>query len=82
MLRKIHIWHCTADVEACRPFYENLSAVDGEFEAWRKIVESKPEPKWKYVQPNTSLNDDGTVELIEYEATNEGIIKSFADRNI
>lgn len=82
MLRRIQIWHCTADVEACRPFYENLSAVDGEFEQWRKTVASKTEPKWKFVQPNTFLTEDMTVELREYEASNEGIIKSFADRMI
>ncbi|KAJ5925633.1 dipeptidyl-peptidase 3 [Penicillium verhagenii] len=53
ILCKIHIWHLTADIEACRPLYDVLSAVDGEFEEWRKIAESNPEPKWKFVQPNT-----------------------------
>ncbi|KAJ5991166.1 dipeptidyl-peptidase 3 [Penicillium canescens] len=47
LLYKIHIWHSTADVEACWPFYGILSAVDGEIETWRKIVASNPEPKWK-----------------------------------
>ncbi|KAK1706799.1 peptidase family M49-domain-containing protein [Colletotrichum lupini] len=70
MLNKIHIWHSTADVKACRPFYESLSVVDGEYEVWRSIVASKPEPKWKFVQPNTFLSADGKVELVEYEATN------------
>lgn len=41
---------------------------------------SNPEPKWKFVQPNTSLKDDDTVELREYEASNEGIIHSFIGR--
>lgn len=35
MLQKIHVWHSTADVQSCRPFYELLSAVDGEYEVWR-----------------------------------------------
>jgi dipeptidyl-peptidase-3 len=69
-----------ADIEACWPLYGNLSAVDGEFETRRKIVASNPEPKWKFVQPNTFLKDDGTVELGEYEASNEGIIHSFFER--
>ncbi|CAG8921749.1 unnamed protein product [Penicillium salamii] len=82
MLCKIHIWHSTADIEACRPFYNSLSVVDGEFETWRKIVASNPEPKWKFVQPNTFLKGDGTVELREYDASNEGIIHSFFDRMV
>ncbi|KAG2420017.1 hypothetical protein HFD88_004814 [Aspergillus terreus] len=82
MLCKIHIWHCTADVNACRPFYESLSAVDGEYEIWRQIVVSKPQPRWKFVQPNTFLKDDGTVELRDYEANDVGIIKSFFERKI
>lgn len=82
MLCKIHIWHSTADVDACRPFYEALSAVDGEYEIWRQIVVSNPEPMWKFVQPNTFLKDDGTIELREYEASNLGIIQSFFERKI
>jgi dipeptidyl-peptidase-3 len=82
MLCKIHIWHSTADITACRPFYEALSTVSGDHELWRQIVASNPEPKWKFVQPNTFLRDDGTVELREYEASNIGIIQSFFERNI
>ncbi|GES64679.1 dipeptidyl peptidase III [Aspergillus terreus] len=82
MLCKIHIWRSTADVNACRPFYEALSAVDDEYEIWRQIVVSKPQPRWKFVQPNTFLKDDGTVELRDYEVNNVGIIESFFERKI
>ncbi|KAI0025476.1 dipeptidyl peptidase III [Xylariomycetidae sp. FL0641] len=82
MLCKIHIWHSTADIEACRPFYEALSTVDGDYELWRQVVISNPEPGWKFVQPNTFLKDDGTVEVQEYEASNAGIIQSFAERGL
>ncbi|KAJ5709669.1 dipeptidyl peptidase III [Penicillium malachiteum] len=80
MLYSIHIWHSTADLNACRPFYEDLSIVDGQYEIWRKIVVANKEPKWKFVQPNTFLRKDGTVELREYEATDVGIIQSFYER--
>ena len=40
---KLHIWRCTADVSACREFYKPMCAVDGVYEAWRKIVVSKTE---------------------------------------
>ncbi|KAI2781585.1 hypothetical protein F4815DRAFT_466724 [Daldinia loculata] len=65
-----------------RPVYEALSAVDGEYESWRRIVASNPEPKWKFVQPNTFPRDDGTVELREYPASNEGIIQLFFERGL
>lgn len=82
MLCKIHIWHSTADIDSCRPYYEDLSAVNGEYEIWRQMVVSNTEPKWKFVQPNTFLTDDGTVEVREYEASNVGIIQSFFERNL
>src|SRR4051812_3405004 len=47
VLYKIHKWHSTADVDACWLLYGILSAVDGAFETWRKIVASNPKPKWK-----------------------------------
>jgi dipeptidyl-peptidase-3 len=82
MLHCIHVWRCTADVAACREFYEPLSAVQGEEEGWRKIVTSKPEPAWKFVQANTVLRADGNVELKVYEESDAGIIQSFADRGL
>ncbi|KAJ5714472.1 dipeptidyl-peptidase 3 [Penicillium malachiteum] len=82
MLCKIHIWHSTADINACRPFYEDLSTVDGQYETWRNIVIANKEPKWKFVQPNTFLKGGGTVELREYEASNVGVIQSFYERDI
>ncbi|KAH9219625.1 peptidase family M49-domain-containing protein [Leptodontidium sp. 2 PMI_412] len=80
-LCRIHIWRCTADVEPCREFYEAMSAVDGEYEKWRKIVCSKPEPRWKFVQANTFLKDR-TVEVKDYAESNEGIIQSWAERKV
>lgn len=82
MLCKIHIWHCTADVDACRDSYEALSLVDGDYEAWRQLVVSNPEPKWKFLQPNTFLEDGGAITLREYEASNAGIIQSFSERDL
>ncbi|KAL3952369.1 hypothetical protein ACCO45_012312 [Purpureocillium lilacinum] len=79
MLLRIHIWRCIADVESCRDFYEPLSVVDGGYEIWRRIVASKPEPWWKFVQPNTVVKDDGEVELVIYEESNKGIIQQTAE---
>ncbi|KAE8313082.1 peptidase family M49-domain-containing protein [Aspergillus transmontanensis] len=78
-LCRLHIWRCTADFSACKDFYELMCAVEGVYEQWRQIVCSKPKPRWKFVQPNTFVNGD-EVELRVYEASNEGIIQSWAER--
>ncbi len=92
LLLRLHVWRCTADIEACREVYEPLSTVDGEFEVWRQaavvawsnerssLVQS--EPGSKIVQPNTVIERDGRVALKVYDASNEGIIQSFVDRDI
>lgn len=42
---------------------------------------SKPKPRWKFVQPNTVVSGDD-VDIKLYEATNEGIIKSWVERAV
>jgi dipeptidyl-peptidase-3 len=34
----LHIWRSTADVKTCRAFYEEMTGVEGEYEAWRRVV--------------------------------------------
>ncbi|OBT61231.1 hypothetical protein VE03_09671 [Pseudogymnoascus sp. 23342-1-I1] len=80
-LCRLHIWRCVADVRSCRIFYEPLTAVDGEFEEWRRVVCSKAEPRWKFVQANTFLEGD-QVKVKVYQESNEGIIQSWAERGI
>lgn len=80
-LLRLHIWRCTADFSACKDFYEPLCAVEGEYEQWRQIVCSKQKPRWKFVQPNTFLRGD-EVEMKVYEASNRGVIQSWAERDI
>ncbi|KAI4612470.1 hypothetical protein J4E80_007204 [Alternaria sp. BMP 0032] len=80
MMCALHIWRCTADVEACRPFYETLTSVEGVYEAWRSVVATRPERRLKFVQGNTCL-ESGEVVCREYEESDEGIIRSWAERN-
>ena len=81
MLLKLHIYRCTADIESCRSYYEDLSQVDGEYLEWRRIVLAKQQPKWVFVQANTFLDGD-TVLLQEYEPSAEGVIQSWAERGL
>jgi dipeptidyl-peptidase III len=81
MLLRLHMYRCTADVQACRPYYEDLSAVEGYYLEWRRIVLSKKQPRLNYVHANTFLRDNQVV-LKEYAATNEGIVQSWAERGV
>ncbi|KAI4915279.1 hypothetical protein J4E85_010404 [Alternaria conjuncta] len=81
MMCALHIWRCTANVEACRPFYENLTSVEGVYEAWRGVVATRLERRAKFVQGNTFLKKNGEMEYREYEESDEGIIRSWAERN-
>ncbi len=49
----------------------------------RPVVLSKKTPRKVFVQANTVLDrESGKVELVEYEPTVEGMIKSYVERDI
>ncbi|KAL9049312.1 MAG: hypothetical protein Q9162_007285 [Coniocarpon cinnabarinum] len=81
MLLRLHMYRSTADVNACREYYQELSRVDGEYLTWRELVLRQNKPKWKFVQANTFAEQDGSVLVKEYDATNAGIIQSWAERD-
>lgn len=78
----VHIWICMGAVKNLQETYDSLTTVLGYTERLRQIVCEWPNPQWKLVQPNTFLTDDGDVELRTYEVSNEGIIQSWAERNV
>ena len=79
LLLRLHIYRCTADVEACRTFYEELTHPGEQFLEWRRIVLAHQPPKQIFVQSNTFV-EDGKVVLKYYEASVRGVIQSWADR--
>ncbi|KAL4870643.1 hypothetical protein BDV12DRAFT_184274 [Aspergillus spectabilis] len=80
-LQKLHVYKSTADVEAGKGLYDDITSVD---EWWgtrvRDIVLKNKIPRKVFVQGNTILEGDEVV-LKEYEPTLEGIIQSFVERN-
>ncbi|KAL4929597.1 dipeptidyl peptidase 3 [Aspergillus undulatus] len=80
-LQKLHVYKSTADVEAGKALYDDITSVD---EWWgtkvRDIVLKNKIPRKVFVQGNTILEGDEVI-LKEYEPTLEGIIQSFAERN-
>jgi dipeptidyl-peptidase-3 len=75
LLQKLYIYRCTADIKACRIFYEDLTLLDDVFLEWRRIVLASKKTKQPFVQANNFLGD-GQVRLKEYEETVEGLIQS------
>lgn len=81
MLLRLHIYRCTADVQSCREYYEELSRVHGRYLSWRDIVLAHQEPKLVFVQANTFIRNEEVV-LKEYAATAEGVVQSWAERQV
>ena len=83
-LQKLHIYKSLGDEENGRKLYEELSEVKetGQypFAKWRDIVLARKEPKKILVQANTVVGSDGKVALREYEASHEGLMRSWAER--
>lgn len=80
-LNKLHIYKCSADFEKGSALYNATTNVSEEMAAYREVVMDSKQPRRIFVQPNTVLKD-GNVELVEYEASEEGNIKSFLERQV
>ncbi|KAF7713068.1 Dipeptidyl-peptidase 3 [Penicillium ucsense] len=81
-LQKLHVYKSTADIEAGKGMYDQITSVD---KWWgtqvREVVLKNKVPRKVFVQANTILDGD-KVTLKEYEPTLEGMIQSFVDRNV
>lgn len=83
-LQKLHIYKSTADFEAGKSLYDDITGVDNWWaDKVRPVVLSKKTPRKVFVQANTFLDEaTGEVKLVEYEPTLEGMIKSYVERNV
>lgn len=84
-MQKLHIYKSTADFDAGSKLYAHMTGVDPDF--WgtkvRDEVLRNKQPRKVFVQANTILDDKtGEVEIEEYDASLEGMIKSYAERGI
>jgi len=83
-LQKLHIYKSTADFDAGKKLYDDITNVS----PWwagkaRPVVLSKKTPRKVFVQVNTVLDEaTGNVKLVEYEPTVEGMVKSYYDRDV
>ena len=83
LLQKLHVYKSTADFEAGKKLYDDVTEVDSWWaEKVRPVVLQKKTPRKVFVQANTVLGEDGKVELREYEPTLDGMVKSYAERDV
>uniref|UniRef100_A0A669CSZ3 Dipeptidyl peptidase 3 n=1 Tax=Oreochromis niloticus TaxID=8128 RepID=A0A669CSZ3_ORENI len=82
-LCKLQVFKSTADVEGGRAVYDNYSTVSDtgahNFLRLRETVLLRKEARKMFVQANTRISGD-SVELVEYEGSAAGLIRSFTER--
>lgn len=79
-LQKLHIYKATADVKAAKRMYDDITDVESLYaDLVRPAVLRKKTPRKVFVQANT-LEQNGKVGLREYEASPEGMVRSYVDR--
>lgn len=83
-LQQLHVFKSTADVEAGRRLYERMTSVEGEFwtEKVRGVVLKRKAPRKVFVMANTVEVEGGKVELKEHESSMEGMVESWAEREV
>ncbi|EPS42799.1 hypothetical protein H072_3127 [Dactylellina haptotyla CBS 200.50] len=78
-LQKLHVYKASADVKNGVGLYDEMTSVNETMAKYRDTVMAMKQPRKQFVQANTKLSGD-SVELIEYEATQEGLIQSWIER--
>ncbi|KAF3910191.1 hypothetical protein ABW21_db0201295 [Orbilia brochopaga] len=78
-LQKLHIFKASADVARGTGLYDEMTSVNDAMARFRDVVMAKKQPRKQFVQANTVLVD-GEIVLKEYEATQEGLVRSWVER--
>ena len=84
-LQKLHIHKSTGNVQEGSEFFTHMSNVGLEY--WgtkvRDVVIKNKQPRKAFVQANTYLDEaTGQVTIKHYDASLEGMIQSWADRDL
>lgn len=81
-LGQLHVFKCSGNRDAGVSYYVEKSDVGEEYAKYRDIVIKEKRPRKQLIQANTVLKDDGSIELVEYEESEAGMIQSYYDRNL
>ncbi|GAA5943456.1 dipeptidyl-peptidase III [Sporobolomyces koalae] len=81
LLLEIQTRKSTGDRRGAEEFFNKLTKPSQEWiDELRPLVLKKKLARKIFVQPNTKIVGDNTVELVEYPVTVEGVIQSFVER--
>ncbi|KAI3404970.2 YOL057W [Candida oxycetoniae] len=81
-LGHLHVFKCTGNRDEGVEYFLKKSNVGDEYAKFRDIVLKEKRPRKQLIQGNTILKQDGTVDLVEYDESETGMIQSYYDRNI
>lgn len=81
-LSRLHVFKSTANVEEGVRFYNTITKVTKDYAKFRDTILSKKLPRKQLIQANSSVSSDNTVQVIEYEESEVGMIQSFYDRQV
>jgi dipeptidyl-peptidase-3 len=73
---KLHCFKATGDVARGTELFDYFTRVDEQTLRIQEIIVARQKPRRVFVQPTITLSPQGTVELVQYDETFEGIIKS------
>ena len=80
-LTKIQVFKATADFDSAKTMYDTYTTVDERMLKLRDEVIACRKPRKLFCQPHLQLNEDSqTVEMIEFPASDMGIVSSFLAR--
>ncbi|XP_050299659.1 dipeptidyl peptidase 3 isoform X2 [Anthonomus grandis grandis] len=79
-LLELQVLKATANVSAAEKLYNHYAEVTEPWLSWRSIVLAKKQPRKIFIQANTELGENGKVKLKHYEASVEGLIRSWVER--
>lgn len=81
-LLNLHVFKCTANVDEGVSYYSRMTDVTEEYAKFRDIILRKKLPRKQLIQATTFINQQGQVEIEEYEESEAGMIRSFYAKHV
>jgi hypothetical protein len=81
LLTNVHTFLCTGDKGWCTSYFDQLTPVTSDHLSWKAAVEKVQISEQWIVQPNVMVQDNGSLVLVEYPPTFEGMGQSWLDRD-
>jgi len=78
-LLKLQVYKSTGDICSAKEMYDKYSEVSEPWASRRQVVVDRKQPRAILVQSNTVLKEE-KLELVQYDPSPEGMVKSWAER--